>query len=46
VLLEIGQGQARPVTNILDKLFPAAATKVYPDYAGIDRVVAAYLTSP
>jgi release factor glutamine methyltransferase len=44
MLLEIGQGQAETVTNVLAELFPAAAINVYPDYAGTERVVGVYLT--
>lgn len=44
MFLEIGRGQAGPVTVILGKLFPAAGINVYPDYAGIERVIAVYLT--
>ena len=44
MLLEIGQGQAEPVTNVLAESFPAAAINVYPDYAGLERVVGVYLT--
>jgi release factor glutamine methyltransferase len=44
LFLEIGRGQAGPVTNVISKLFPAAGINVYPDYAGIERVVGVYLT--
>jgi len=44
LLLEIGQGQAGDVRDILSGVFPAAVIEVYPDYAGIERVVAVYLT--
>ncbi len=39
LLLEIGQGQATAVANLLGGLFPGAGIKISPDLAGIDRVV-------
>lgn len=39
LLLEIGQGQRKPVTAFLGGLFPRAKIEVTPDLGGIDRVV-------
>jgi release factor glutamine methyltransferase len=39
LLLEIGQGQRKPVTAFLGGLFPRAKIEVSPDLGGIDRVV-------
>ena len=39
LLLEIGQGQARAVTALLNSLFPFAKIEVALDLSGIDRVV-------
>ena len=44
MLLEIGQGQAKSVQNILIKIFPETRIETYSDYSGIDRVVGVYLT--
>ncbi|MBI2869476.1 MAG: peptide chain release factor N(5)-glutamine methyltransferase [Chloroflexi bacterium] len=38
-LLEVGLGQARPVSRYLNELYPAAATRIHWDPAGIERVV-------
>ncbi len=40
LLLEIGLGQAVPLVDFLRRLLPDAEVEVYPDLAGIDRVVA------
>jgi len=39
LLLEIGQGQREAVTTILHNIFPGGGIEVFPDLAGIDRVV-------
>jgi release factor glutamine methyltransferase len=39
VLLEIGMGQSRAVTEFLHSQFPSAAIGIIPDLAGIERVV-------
>jgi len=39
LLLEIGQGQARAVTTLLNTLFPNGKTEVMADLSGIERVV-------
>ena len=39
ILLEIGEGQAEPVTMLLRSLFSGAKIEVIPDLAGIERVV-------
>jgi len=44
LLLEIGQGQRKPVTTLLRRLFPSASIEVTPDLSGIDRVVGLTLT--
>ncbi len=44
LLLEIGQGQGRAVTNLLHSLFPLAKIEITPDLGGIDRVVSLTLT--
>jgi len=44
LLLEIGQGQAEMVVDILCKAFPAPAIEVHKDLAGIERVVSLRLT--
>ena len=44
ILLEIGQGQAAGIKNIIFQIYPKANVKVYPDYAGIQRVIGLYLT--
>ncbi len=43
LLLEIGQGQARPLTEFLHRLLPSAEVEFFPDLAGIDRVCAVRL---
>jgi len=45
LLLEIGQGQAKAVTDLLAKRFPDAHIEVTRDLAGIDRVVSFCLTA-
>jgi release factor glutamine methyltransferase len=44
LLLEIGQGQRKVVTTLLNALFPSGKIKVMPDLSGIDRVVSLSLT--
>jgi len=44
MLLEIGEGQADAVTDIIQDAFSSARIEVTGDYAGIDRVVGVYLT--
>ncbi|MFH1003503.1 MAG: peptide chain release factor N(5)-glutamine methyltransferase [Chloroflexota bacterium] len=44
LLMEVGRGQASPVSRLLKHLYPPAAIGVSPDLAGIDRVVS--LTLP
>jgi release factor glutamine methyltransferase len=44
LLLEIGEGQAKTVDDILCKAFPAASIEVRKDFAGIERVVSLRLT--
>jgi release factor glutamine methyltransferase len=44
LLLEIGQGQAKAVTTLLDELFPAGKIRLLPDLSGIERVVSLSLT--
>lgn len=39
LLLEIGQEQGGAVTALLRRLFPSARIEVFPDLAGIDRMV-------
>lgn len=39
LLLEVGMGQAAPVTALLRELFPSARVDVAQDLSGIDRVV-------
>jgi len=39
LLLEIGQGQRKAITTLLDNFFPGAKIEVIPDLSGIDRVV-------
>ena len=43
-LLEIGQGQGKPVAALLGSLFPSARIEVTPDFSGIERVVSLLLT--
>jgi len=45
LLLEIGQGQRRVVTTLLNALFPGGRIEVMPDLSGIDRVISLSLTS-
>ena len=45
LLLEIGQGQREAVTTILHNIFPGGTIEVFPDLAGIDRVVCLNLTA-
>ena len=44
LLLEIGQGQAKPVVNLVRNIFPSAQITVTPDLGGIERVVSLCLT--
>ena len=44
LLLEIGYGQRKAVTNLLRSLFPSAKIEVTPDLRGIDRVVSLILS--
>jgi len=39
LLLEIGQGQGKTVTTLLENLFPLAKIEITTDLSGIDRVV-------
>jgi release factor glutamine methyltransferase len=39
VLLEIGQGQGKAVSDLLRSLFPEASIEVKPDLAGIERMI-------
>jgi release factor glutamine methyltransferase len=45
LLLEIGQGQRKVVTTLLNALFPSGKIKIMPDLSGIDRVISLSLTS-
>jgi len=45
LLLEIGQGQVKAVSDLLKSRFPAATIEVAPDLAGIGRVVGLCLTA-
>jgi len=45
LLLEIGQGQAPAVSNLLKSRFPTTTIEVAPDLAGIERVVGLCLTA-
>jgi release factor glutamine methyltransferase len=44
LLLEIGEGQGRPLTAFLRELFPPAEIEITPDLSGIDRVLRVTLT--
>ncbi len=44
LLLEIGQGQGKEVTALLNTLFPTGKIKLMPDLSGIERVVSLSLT--
>ena len=44
ILVEIGQGQVKPVTDFLKQLFPSTRIEITSDLAGIERVVALCLT--
>jgi release factor glutamine methyltransferase len=44
LLLEIGQGQKESVTALLHRAFPSAQIEIFPDFAGIERVVSLCLT--
>ena len=44
MLLEIGEGQADAVTDIINEVFSSARVEVTGDYAGIERIVGIYLT--
>jgi release factor glutamine methyltransferase len=39
LLLEIGEGQGKDITALLNTLFPGAKVEVIPDLSGIERVV-------
>ena len=45
MLLEIGQGQADDVADIIRRTLPPARIEISGDYAGIERVIGVYLTS-
>jgi release factor glutamine methyltransferase len=45
MLLEVGQGQSRSVTDLACRFFPSASIEVTPDLGGIERIVGLYLTS-
>ena len=45
LLLEVGQGQAGAVTDLLHRLFPSAKVEVAPDLGGIERVVSLTLAA-
>ena len=44
ILLEIGQGQSRAVTSLIQRCFPSASVEVIPDLQGIERIVSLCLT--
>ena len=44
MLLEIGQGQGRAVTSLMQRCFPSASVEVIPDLQGIERIVSLCLT--
>lgn len=44
MLLEIGMGQSRVVSDILKEIYPAATIEIVPDLSGIERVI--YLALP
>ncbi len=44
LLLEIGEGQGKVVTTLLNALFPGGKIKLIPDLSGIERVVSLSLT--
>jgi len=44
LLLEIGQGQGKSVTALLNNLFPSSQIEITPDLGGIERVVTLRLT--
>jgi len=44
LLLEIGQGQGKSVTALLNNLFPSSRIEIIPDLGGIERVVTLRLT--
>lgn len=44
LLLEVGQGQARNVSALLEKEFPGAVSEIYRDMAGIERAISLSLT--
>jgi release factor glutamine methyltransferase len=45
LLLEIGQGQGEEINDILHNFFPDDEVKVFPDLAGIERVVICRLSA-
>lgn len=44
MLLEIGQGQSKMVTSLMQRCFPSASVEVIPDLQGIERIVSLCLT--
>lgn len=44
MLLEIGQGQGRVVTSLMQRCFPSASVEIIPDLQGIERIVSLCLT--
>jgi release factor glutamine methyltransferase len=44
ILLEMGQGQHRAVTDLLRRHFPSASLEIIPDLQGIERAVSLHLT--
>jgi release factor glutamine methyltransferase len=44
MLLEIGQGQSRAVTSLIQRCFPSASVEIIPDLQGIERIVSLCLT--
>jgi release factor glutamine methyltransferase len=44
MLLEIGQGQGRAVTSLMQRCFPSASVEVILDLQGIERIVSLCLT--
>lgn len=44
LLLEIGQGQGKPVSTLLHRLFTSARIEVIPDLSSIERVISLSLT--
>jgi release factor glutamine methyltransferase len=44
LLLEIGQGQGKPVSDLLQRALPSAQIEITRDFAGMERVVSLCLT--